>query len=432
MPTMTERQVAHIWRRLGFGPTPDDIAAGVTAGPAAVIDDLLARPLTTPAQWGFTAGTDWQAQELWLGQWLANLARPANPHQERLAWILQGLVVAGMDGTAYFQDVRDHVYRIRQDPRVPYDQLLADLAVRPGLCKYLTNHLNTKSHPNQNLARELLELFTLGLTHPVSGAPNYTEKDVQEVARALTGYQLDWNAGTISFNPSHWDNGNKTFLGASRGAAALTETLTAITGHASWPYFVPRRLYRELMGREPTTAQLDALGTTWGNHGDVGAVVSAIAQDPLFLDASTMATKVRTPVELVAAAARILRVDLASVSLGWELRDLMGQHPLVPPNVSGWPAGTRWLSTSVVLTWSAVVQALVTRSYSIPDGPIQQLHAAGASAAATEAIRLTCLTEATAGTQQALAAYAGGAAWTVDRAAGCVAVALLSPEFFVS
>src|SRR5437879_4181573 len=102
MPTLAERQVAHVWRRLGFGPTADDVVVGVATGPAAVIDDLLSRPLTTPAGWAFTTGTDWQGEDRWVSQWLANAAKPANPLQERLSWILQGLVVAGIDGTTYF------------------------------------------------------------------------------------------------------------------------------------------------------------------------------------------------------------------------------------------------------------------------------------------------------------------------------------------
>ena len=424
-PTLIERQVAHVWRRLGFGPTPGDIVAGTATGPEVVVSDLLARELTTPAEWGFTTATGWQDQETWLAQWLAAVARPDNPAQERVAWILQGLVVAGMDGTAYFQDVRDHVARIRANPFGDYDQLLAELCVMPGLCKYLTNHLNTKAHPNQNLARELLELFTLGLG-------SYTEKDIQEIARALTGYQLDWSTGKISFSASQHDGGTKTFLGANRGAAKLPETLAAITQQPAWTTFVPRRLWRELVGVDPTPAQLGSLAAAWGSHGDVAATVEAIVTDPAFLDPACFATKVRTPVELVVGAARVLRVDLTSVRIGWELRDLMGQHPLMPPNVAGWPGGTRWFSTSIFLTWSQLVTQLVGRSLQLSAGPIDELHAAGAAGAADEAIRLTCLTEATPGTRAALGDYATAGSWNRDRAAGTLALALLSPEWSVA
>jgi uncharacterized protein (DUF1800 family) len=432
MPTMTERQVAHVWRRLGFGPTADDVTAGVAVGPQAVIDDLLTRPVTTPAQWNFTSATDWQGEDTWVGQWLAAAAKPANPLQERLAWTLMGLVVAGIDGTTYFNEIRDHILRIRTSPGAFYDQLLMDLAVMPGLAKYLTAHLNMKGHPNQNLARELMELFTLGRVHPTTGAANYTETDVQEVARALTGYRLDWSTGTITFDPTQWDNGNKTFLGAARGAAKLSDVIAAITTQPSWGYYVPHRLYVELVGTEPTTQQLDALVSVWGTHGNIASVVAAIAHDPAFLDANNMATKIRTPIELIAAAARVLQIDVSPISLTWQLRDLMGQHPLLPPNVAGWPSGTRWLSTSVLLTWSSVLQMLVSASYSVANGPIAKLLAVGAAAAPAEAVRLTCLTEVTPGTQQAIVSYVSGGSWTQDRAAGTLAVCMMSPEYFVN
>jgi uncharacterized protein (DUF1800 family) len=314
----------------------------------------------------------------------------------------------------------------------PFEALANAVVKDPAMLKWLDGNTNQKAHPNENLARELMELFTLGRKHPTTGAANYTETDVQEVARALTGYRLDWSTGTITFDPTQWDNGNKTFLGGPRGAAKLSDVLAAIMGHPAWGYYVPHRLYVELVGTEPTTAQLDGLVSVWSTHGDVASVVAAIAHDPAFIDPANIATKIRTPVELVAAAARLLQIDVSTVSLSWQLRDLMGQHPLLPPNVAGWPSGTRWLSTSVLLTWSSILQMLVTKSYTVANGPISQLFAVGAAAAPTEAVRLSCLTEVTPGTQQAIASYVTGGSWTVDRAAGTLAVALMSPEYFVN
>jgi uncharacterized protein (DUF1800 family) len=134
----------------------------------------------------------------------------------------------------------------------------------------------------------------------------------------------------------------------------------------------------------------------------------------------------------VASAARVLAIDLRSQSLSWELRDKMGQHPLLPPNVAGWPAGTRWLSSSVLLTWNELVNRFVAAVRGQTNGVVAQVQAVGRAAAAKEALRLTALTEATASTTQAVAAYAAAGKWDVDRAAGTVALCLVSPEFFVN
>src|SRR4051794_36178837 len=100
MPTLAERQVAHVWRRLGFGPTPNDITTGAALGPRAVIAALLPPPLTPPTDWGSTNETDWTAEPIWLGQLLRNMAT-GNPAQERLSWILRNLLVIGVGDFTY-------------------------------------------------------------------------------------------------------------------------------------------------------------------------------------------------------------------------------------------------------------------------------------------------------------------------------------------
>src|SRR6185436_483988 len=113
---VVERQVAHVWKRLGFGPTAADVSNGAKVGPKAVIADLLSRPLTTPSDWQFPTGTDWKAQSQFLGRLLNRMGFSSNAAQERLAWILQGLVVVGIDGTVYFGDLADHIIRLRTNP----------------------------------------------------------------------------------------------------------------------------------------------------------------------------------------------------------------------------------------------------------------------------------------------------------------------------
>jgi len=129
MGTVAERQVAHIWKRLGFGARGSDIDGGVAVGPQALITDLLSRPLTTATDWKFTTATGWVGQSKFLGQQLSLMGSGANPLQERLAWILQGLVVVGLDGTVYFPDLVAHLLRLRGNPLGSYKKLLADVTV---------------------------------------------------------------------------------------------------------------------------------------------------------------------------------------------------------------------------------------------------------------------------------------------------------------
>jgi uncharacterized protein (DUF1800 family) len=433
MGTPVERRVAHIWKRLGFHPSGADIDSGVALGPEALIDQLLARPLTTATDWNFTTATDWVGTGKFLGQQMRLMGVASNPLQERLAWILQGLVVVGLNGVVSFPDLRDHILRLRSNPFGSYKQLLTDITTMPGMMKYLNGFQNSRLHPNQNYSRELMELFTLGPTHPKTGASNYTEADVREVARALTGYTLNWTTGAIYYNATLYDSGTKTFLGAPRGNAGIPQVMDALATHPSWGYHVPRRLYRELVGLEPDAATLDALAAAYGPGGDVRAVVSAIVHLPVFLSDAAIGAKAKTPVELVVSGCKVLGFDLSTVDLSWQLRDLFGQHPFVPPTVSGWPAGKRWFNTAVAMTWCSVVQQAVSATRGVAGGPVQRLFATSSGAAAPAvAARMCGIVDLSPATASGLNAFATGGSWTVDRAAGTLALVLLSPEFWVN
>jgi uncharacterized protein (DUF1800 family) len=393
----------------------------------------LSRPLTTPNDWQFTKATDWKGQSAFLSRLLNRMGFSANPLQERLAWILQGLVVVGIDGTVYFADLTDHILRLRANPFGSYKGLLTAVTPSVGMMKYLSGYQNSKQHHNQNYARELMELFTLGITHPTTGVANYNENDVREVARALTGYTLNWSSGTIQYDPSKFDSGNKTFLGKSRGNAGVPEVIDAVATHPSWSYHVPRRMFRELVGLEPDGPTLDSLASSFGPTGDMKGLVTAIANLPAFLSDAAMGAKAKTPVELLVAAAKVLDVDLTNSDYSWQLRDLMGLHPFLPPNVSGWPAGKRWFNTSVSMTWCGIVQGLVLTARNNGASVVGQLQGSATPASAPDtAARLCGITDLSAATANSLASYASGGAWSLDRAAGVIALVLMSPEFAVN
>jgi uncharacterized protein (DUF1800 family) len=429
----TAGQVAHVSRRMGFGPVPAEIAEGVKAGPAAVIDDLLSRPLTSPAEWKLPTSTDWEAQVAYLGQQMDLMATSPNPLQERLAWIMQGLVVVGLTDFVYFADLQGHVARLRTNPFGSYTELLADTAIFPGMMKYLSGYLNSAAHPNQNYGRELMELFSLGLLGLVTGTPNYSQQDVIEVAAACTGYTYDWSNGTISFDPSLFDDSEKYFLGKARGRADLADVIAAVSTHPAYPHFVPARLYRELVGLDPDRATLLQLGRVFGATGDVRAVVSAIVKSPQFLSAAAIGSKIKTPVELIVSGARVTGYDLSTSNYGWQMSSFMNQHPFYPPNVSGWPVGKVWLNAGVAMTWGAIVQDYVTASAAASKGVVAQLLGSASARTAPAAAAALCgITTLSPVTERALASYAAGATWNLERAAGTLALVLVSPEFAVN
>lgn len=446
-----EAQVGHLWRRLGFGPTRKDVVDGKAMGTAALIDALVAKPYVGWAQSAFPS--DGAGQSANAGRQLELMAfgpvAPGsttvspkyNPLQERIAWTLQGLVVVGIADSVYVADMRDHVKHLRVAMGGTYRSLLRTIITRPGMVKYLTADRNTKSHPNQNLGRELLELFSLGRVDPKTGANNYTQQDVIEVSRALSGWQYDWGDGSTSFNASEWDNGNKTFLGAARGAAGIDEVMAAIVAHPSWKHHVPARLYKELTGLTATPAVIDALAASWGADGNLKRVVKAIAKRPEFLANPAIYNRTKTPVERVVAAARLLGWNgLGSdTNLPWMLTRL-AQSPWSPPNVSGWPKGDQWLSSTNLHTWSELANFMAMRGFrwdGSTSGPVNlmvtKVHAnATGATAAGYVLAMAGLNPVTTRTKNALADYATAGSWTPFRAAGLLNLVLLTPEFLAN
>lgn len=433
MGTVTERQVAHIWRRLGFGPTDKDIEHGVAIGTEALIDDLLHRRVTTPSQWRLPRLHNWNDQTAFLGRQLELMTTSSNPLQERLAWILQGIVVVGIADSVTFDDLRGHLTRLRANPFGSYARLLRDTAVLPGMMKYLNGDQNSADHPNQNYARELMELFSLGLTNLVTRRPNYTQNDVVQVARALTGYTYDWTTSRIIFDPSSFDHGQKHFFGVNHGNAGMAQVISAVSRHPAYRYFIPARLYRELVGHAPDVTTLKSLGALWGTSGDVRTVVNAIAHSPAFLAPEAIGSRAKSPVELIVSGARVMGFNLGPSDYGWQMSSFMNQHPYFPPNVSGWPEGTTWLNAGVDMTWGGIVQdfaAASAKSHSGIAGKLWLTHSPLSAPAA--AVRLCGITDVSATTLKALHAYTTSGSWDRFRAAGTLALVLVSPEFLVN
>ena len=430
----------HVWRRLGFGPAPGDTDAGDAS---SLIESLLAKTPTVPPlgadPWGIPSdeGTG-------LGKILDLMGAAGNPLQERLWWTLHGLVVCGIVDSVYYADVRDHMLLARRavgGAPGGYKQYLLDVSTRPGMLKYLSGFTNVAGHPNENYARELLELFSIGRVNPTTGASNYDQNDVREIARALTGWQYDWNTGGTFFNASQWDPGQKTFLGAPPSAAKLPDVVNAVANHPSWPYYVPARLFRDLVGVPASASDLSSLAAAWGATGDIRATVSAIVRSPAFTSDAAVFAKVKTPVELMVGAARLLGISMTGdANLSWYLVQL-GQQPLVPPNVAGWPPGDRWLASSSLVTWSSIANAMAMRGFAWngattgPTAPTAAVVASSATAAtaADYVLHMAGLDDASPKTRSMLNDYATASGpWGPWRAAALLNLLLLTPDYLAN
>ena len=240
-----------------------------------------------------------------------------------------------------------------------FDELVHAVARDAAMLIWLDGRENIKGAPNENFARELLELFTLGLPGHHDAA-TYTEDDIVDAARALTGWRIHRTTGMGVLDRRRHDNGPKDVLG-DRGDLGLDEVVAAATGHpACAPHVVARLWSRLARPAAPDDPVVEELATPFADDLDVAALVRRMFLHPDFRSDATRAALVRTPVDLVVGTCRALGVDpderILAVLFG------LGQLPFLPPDVAGWPANEAWLSTATArlrLEWALAMAAEV-------------------------------------------------------------------------
>lgn len=342
-PLATEAErVGHLLRRAGFGAAPAELARYQALGVEGAVDALLDYEAADDAALDARIA----AQEFDLTRrrhlqrwWLLRMVYGQRPLQERMTLFWHSLLTSelGKVGDGGLMLMQNQLYRSFALGR--FDELLKAVSRDPAMLIYLDSRTNRKENPNENYARELMELFSLGLG-------TYTETDVRELARAYTGWGLF--RGEYRFNPSDHDQGTKTFLGQT-GNIDGDDAVDIIMRQDAAARFICTRLFAFFAYPDPEPAVVDRLARVFFSNGTlVRPVVRAILTSEEFYSTRALAANVRTPADLVATTLRTLGVETDAqrpvVSM-----EAMGQELFNPPNVGGWPGGEDWISSATVL-----------------------------------------------------------------------------------
>jgi uncharacterized protein (DUF1800 family) len=381
------------------------VDAGATATPVPAFQTVQGKSPAAKTQ------TRDQGRQLALW-WLDRMVAADRPFPERLTWFWHGHFATSNQKVRNANLMAVQNATLRRLGPGDFRTLARAMIVDPAMLVWLDGTGNSVGKPNENLAREFMELFTLGVG-------NYTEDDVRAAARALTGWGIDVVNGTAVQRPGRHDPGPETVLGttASFDAAGLADLLVA---RPASPQFLARRVWTRLVSDDPPDAPtLAALVAAYGPGHDVTALVRAAVTSPAFRDpASVLVVEpvlwlVRTLRALAVPASKVPAAALAAGLTG------LGQVPFDPPNVGGWPAGTPWLTTSAALAR----MNLATQLVEVGDlGPVVAAAPAARVAATADLLGLPPFTDRTA---TALAPLASSPP-------ALVAGALASPESCVS
>jgi uncharacterized protein (DUF1800 family) len=360
-------QAKRLLDRAGFGPRRGQAVSFAQMGLQSAVRSLT-RPAGT-AQLIGTQGTDedgeplypadlWGHDHMW---WLDRMVRSTHQLVERMALVLHDWFATSREGVDQPQHMLDQVDLFRRSCFGSFLDLTINVTQDPAMLQWLNGNENRRQAPNENYARELMELFTLGADR---GA--YTENDIREAARALTGWRNSWSdelgAHNFRFDPNRHDNGLKTIFGRPPANWNWNDVPRLCIEHPMHASFFVEKLWSYFIPRAPSTDTRDALAYIYVANGyAIRPVLEAILMHP---DLYLGPPMVKPPVVHVASMLRARGRFVGEVDWAW-LCGLAGQQLFAPPNVAGWDDG-RWLDTSRMRARWLIVNYVLRRDYFDP------------------------------------------------------------------
>ncbi len=355
------RRVVHLHRRAAFAASWEELQRDLTDGPQAAVDRLLKGQAREDRTNGFdamarTIGDAAMASgnpgrlKAW---WLYRMLMSPDPLGERLTLMWHNHFATSNRKVQDLVRMREQNALLRKHARAPFGELLEAVVKHPAMLVWLDADSNRKGHPNENLAREMMELFTLGLG-------NYSEDDVQEAARALTGWTIVGDR--YEFIEARHDSGEKVVLD-HRGPLTGDDLIKTLLEHPATARRLAWRICHTFMGEGVVDEQaLSELADDLGSHGlDVGRAVETVLRSERFFSKENLRTRVIGPVEYVVGALRALELcdPPPSTLLLAEWVERMGQDLFYPPNVGGWNEGRVWLTSRTIVARANFAGALV-------------------------------------------------------------------------
>ncbi len=369
----TAVEAAHLLNRAGFGGTPSEIEALRALGVVGAVDRLLTGdedddlfpppPLSEPTElheeMAAMRGTSddeekrelrkqrnqAQRQQLFAlrAWWLGRMRYTPHPLREKLTLFWHGHFATG------YQKVKVAYLMWRQNETLragalgDFRELAKQVSKDPAMMKYLDTVNSKRQKPNENFARELMELFLLG------EGVRYTEDDIKESARAFTGYGLDPRVMAFRKVPRVADSGEKNFLG-EQGNFDGDAIIDIIAEQPECSEFIVGKLWRFFVSDEAPPDQIRALAANFRGSGyDIPSTLRELFLSDAFYAPSVIRSQIKSPIQWVIQTARVLNAPLPAPAAMEAALKQMGQIPFEPPNVKGWPGGRAWITSSTYL-----------------------------------------------------------------------------------
>ncbi len=367
MPVSNYLKNQHLFWRAGFGPLPEDLPNIKRGSQKEFVDAFFKASSKSPAYIdvadsalkGLVMGigeegrkqrqlTEEQRKKLREQSrddikslnltWLNQMVNSGQQLREKMAFFWHGHFASRNLNILYQQQLLDI---IRRNALGSFADMLREVSKSAAMINFLNNNQNRKDHPNENFAREVMELFTLG-------RGNYTENDIKEAARAFTGWGVNV-AGEFTFRKFQHDTGTKNVLGRS-GNFDGDDVLNILLEEKTTARYIAKKIYRFFVNEKVDEAKVDWLGKRFYESGyQIGSLMRDIFSSDWFYDTANIGTRIKSPVELIVGIQRMLPMTLGNTEAPLILQRLLGQMLFYPPNVAGWPGGENWIDSSSLL-----------------------------------------------------------------------------------
>jgi uncharacterized protein (DUF1800 family) len=379
----------HLLRRMGFAATPDQVAHSVYLGLPATLNEAFGKirpfppspalanylnqraPFVDALRAANASGDQNQVRALQqevervrrdtfpqvLLESMNFACQPQNSAQENLVMFLSNVFVVASSKVKDPERLFAHIDLLRNSWQRPYPDICKLVTYSPAMVEYLDLNTSRSGVPNENYARELMELFTLGEGH-------YTENDVKEAARSLTGAVLAPQFGPYAkqgyFDRSRWDSGSKTLFGQT-GQWGAYDVVDLIFTQSGARTLLPKRFLAWYLTDDPVPAPyLESLGHQWFIHlWRVDELARIVFSSRLFFDPQFRGALIKSPMHYYLGLCQDLDLDVSPFeNLVFQNLHSMGQEPYNPPNVRGWVGGKNWINSSTLAARRQLVQQM--------------------------------------------------------------------------
>ena len=370
---MGEADARHLIGRTAFGASAAVVADMASLSREAAVSRLLAgsiRELSTPTDIVYRspiqikAMDDAERKELqrrqgidgrvwWLEQML-NAPTPAAQFQERMTLFWHNHFVSSIEKVKIMRLMLDQNQVLRRHALGNFSEMLHAVSKTPAMVVYLDSASNRRGSPNENFAREVMELFTLG-------EGNYTEADIKEAARAFTGWSVDPATGEFLWRTRIHDDGEKALFG-QRGAFDGDAILDILLQRPETAVFITRKLWLEFVSPTPDEREVSRIAARFrASRYEIQTVMRELLMSRAFWASENRGSLIKSPVDLVVGSLRTFDLEIPeSRALALLLRNL-GQDLFAPPNVRGWPGGAHWINSSTLLARKQFIERIGRR-----------------------------------------------------------------------